>query len=60
MLGTREGGVVGLAGLLGISGGILPVTLLVGATEAVVNLAGAALGVAWLRPDRLLRAPAAG
>ena len=34
---------------------VAPVFLLVTATEAVVYLAGAAAGIAWLRPDRLLR-----
>jgi hypothetical protein len=56
-LGTREAGATGLAKLLAItgSGRVAVIALLVSATEALVNLAGAGLGVAWLRPDRLLR-----
>ncbi len=57
MLGTREGGVLGLAAVLGLQGkdGIVTVALLVTATEAAVNLAAAGIGGVMLRPDRLLR-----
>lgn len=59
MLGTREAGSVGLAALLGLGGegeSLVVVILAVSATESLVNLACGALGVAWLRPDRMLRA----
>ncbi len=58
MLGTREAGAVGLAQLLGISGpgdSLVVVILAVSATESLVNLVCAGVGVAWMRPDRLLR-----
>lgn len=57
MLGTREGATTGLAAVLAIADSeqFALVALLVTATEAIVNIAGAGLGVAWLRPDRLLR-----
>lgn len=57
MLGFREGGAAGLAGALAFAASeqFAAVVLLVGAAEAVVNLAGAALGLAWLRPDRLFK-----
>lgn len=63
LAGLREGAATGLVGvLLAAAGGsddvstkFAPVFLLVTATEAVVYLAGAAAGIAWLRPDRLLR-----
>ncbi len=60
-LGAREAGSTGLAAALGISalhadGGasFAVVALTVSASEAVVALSLAALGVVWLRPDRLL------
>ncbi len=60
-LGAREAGSTGLAAALGISalhagGGatFAVVALTVSATEAVVSLALASLGLVWLRPDRLL------
>ncbi len=62
MLGTREAGSVGLAGALGLGGGdesLVVVILAVSASESLVNLVGAGLGVAFLRPDRMLRALAA-
>lgn len=57
MLGLREGAATGLAGALAFTSGesFAVITLLVSATESIVNLAGAAIGLAWLRPDRLLR-----
>lgn len=57
MLGTREGATTGLAAALAIaeSEQFVLVALLVTATEGIVNIAGAGLGLAWLRPDRLLR-----
>lgn len=57
MLGFREAGAAGMAGVLAFatSEEFAAVALTVGAAEAIVNLAGAALGLAWLRPDRLLR-----
>lgn len=61
MLGTREAGAVGLAQLLGISDAgdsLVVVILAVSATESLVNLLCAGVGVAWLRPDRLLRTAA--
>lgn len=63
LAGLREGAATGLAGLLLAKTGahddtfrvFAAVALLVTANEAIVFLLGAALGVAWLRPDRLLR-----
>jgi len=58
MLGTREAGSVGLAELLGFGeagDSLVVVILAVSATESLVNLACGAAGVAWLRPDRLLK-----
>jgi hypothetical protein len=63
MAGLREGAATGLAGFLLEKAGadedsftsFAAVSLLVTATEAVVFLTAGALGVAWLRPDRLLR-----
>ncbi len=70
MLGTREGGTVAVYAAMGITlagagegaDPFKPIVLFVSATEALVYLAGAGLGVAWLRVDRLLlrRAGAAG
>lgn len=63
MLGTREAGAVGTAGLIGLTeaGESLAVVILaISATESIVNLAGGALGLAWLRPDRMLRRASAG
>ena len=59
MLGFREAGAAGLAGAMAYARTeeFAAVVLLVGATDAVVNLVGAAIGLAWLRPDRWLRAP---
>ncbi len=60
MLGLREGGTIAFAALLGMSESqytaFAPVPLLVTATEAVVAFAMAGVSIAWLRPDRLLRA----
>ena len=59
MLGTREGGTVGVAVLVGMSEtgyeAFAAVPLLVTATEAMVSLTLAGISIAWLRPDRLLR-----
>ncbi len=62
MAGLREGAATGLASVLlkktGASeddySSFAAIALLVTATEAIVFLASAAMGVAWLRPDRLL------
>lgn len=61
--GLREGAATGIAAVLLASAGAsaevarqyAPVALFITGTEAVVYLAGGALGIAWLRPDRLLR-----
>ncbi|MEX2218241.1 MAG: lysylphosphatidylglycerol synthase domain-containing protein [Phycisphaerales bacterium] len=63
LAGLREGAATGLAGLLLASAGatreaisaFAAVALLVSATEAVVYLSVGVAGLAWLRPDRLLR-----
>jgi hypothetical protein len=61
VLGAREAGATGVASFLAIgtegeaAGAFAAVALLVGATEVMVYLVGAGLGLAWLRPDRLLR-----
>ena len=63
MAGLREGAATGLAGILLAKAGadedsyadFAKVALLVTATEAIVFLASAAVGIAWLRPDRLLK-----
>ncbi len=69
MIGTREGGTLGLQTLLGVelvarSDGdpLALIVLFVSATESIVYFAGAGLGVIWLRADRLLirRGDAAG
>ncbi|MDX2146139.1 MAG: lysylphosphatidylglycerol synthase domain-containing protein [Planctomycetota bacterium] len=56
-LGMREGGTTWIAKGLDLpdSEVIAVVTLALGAIDALVILTGAAIGVAWLRPDRLLR-----
>lgn len=63
MAGIREAGVSGLAGLMLATSGqtgevaaqYAPAALIVSATEALVFLACGGLGLAWLRPDRLLK-----
>lgn len=61
MLGFREFGATGLASMLALASSDQAslTALLVGAADAIVNLAGAALGLAWLRPWRLARSPVA-
>jgi len=61
MIGTREGGTLGLQALLGIelaSAGegdpMALIILFVSATESIAFFAGAGFGVVWLRADRLL------
>jgi hypothetical protein len=59
MLGPREAGAAGVATLAGLSDAtgaqsIMLVSVLVSATEALVNLAGGGLGAAYLRVDRWL------
>ncbi len=54
MLGTREGVTAWLFGADGAES-LAAVALLVGGAEMVTNLTGAALGLAYLRPDRLMR-----
>ena len=59
MLGTREAGSLGVAGLLGFSGAgesLAVVVLVVSATESLVYLLAGVAGGVWIRPDRLLRA----
>jgi hypothetical protein len=67
VLGAREAGTVWMAGALGLAASsgqpadevarsLTVLTLFITGTESVVLLAGAAAGVVWLRPDRLLRA----
>ncbi len=55
-LGTREGATTGLARLLRVPGSdaFATIALLISAADMLVNLAGAALGLAWLRPHKLL------
>jgi hypothetical protein len=64
MLGTREGGTAALAEIAGLgpegAAGVATVVLLVGAAEAVVNVAGAGFAVAWLRADRIVLGRARG
>lgn len=63
MAGLRETGAAGLAGLMLSASGTesatlatyAPVAILLSATEAIVFLVCGALGLAWLRPDRLLK-----
>ncbi|MFO0836050.1 MAG: hypothetical protein U0638_13850 [Phycisphaerales bacterium] len=63
MLGTREGGTAWLLPLVASSGEdtswFAAAVLIVGASELITNTACAALGLIYLRPDRLLRAPGA-
>lgn len=61
VLGAREAGVVGLGAMLGVARpeAIAVVALVVSAGEAIVNVSCGVLGLAWLRPDRLLRRPGA-
>jgi hypothetical protein len=65
LLGAREAGAVWLGGVLGLAAStgqsaeeiarsLTVLTLFITGTESIVLLAGAAAGVAWLRPDRLL------
>jgi len=54
MLGTREGVTAWLFGADGAQS-LAAVALLVGAAEMFTNLVGAGLGLAYLRPDRLLK-----
>lgn len=56
-LGTREAGSVGVAAALGVSdaSSFAIVPLVVHGAESIVFLAGAGIGVLWLRPDRSLR-----
>lgn len=56
LLGTRDGMVVLAAGAAGVAepSAFVPVALTVTASELVAALGGAALGVAWLGPHRLL------
>jgi hypothetical protein len=63
VLGAREAGATGIAAFLASgteasdpAGAFAAVVLLVSATEGMVYLMSAAAGLAWLRPDRLLRA----
>lgn len=71
MLGARDAGTVWMAGMLGlvssmgssateVARSLTVLTLFVTGTESVVLLAGAAAGLARLRPDRLVRARRAG
>lgn len=59
MAGTREGGITWLITRFGLEGvtasGVAVVVLLVGAFAAVSAITLAAAGLAWLRPDKLLR-----
>ncbi|MBK7403807.1 MAG: hypothetical protein IPJ41_04030 [Phycisphaerales bacterium] len=66
LLGAREAGTVWMAGALGLAASsgrpadeiarsLTVLTLFISGTESVVLLACAAAGVAWLRPDRLLK-----
>jgi hypothetical protein len=60
-LGTREGGATAFASLLPDlpSGSFIVVTLVVSASEMITNAVCGLTGLIYLRPDRLLRAPAA-
>ncbi|MCC6229867.1 MAG: hypothetical protein IT432_11650 [Phycisphaerales bacterium] len=59
MLGTREGGTAWLLPLVAAQGEdtswFAAAVLIVGASELITNTACAALGLIYLRPDRLLR-----
>lgn len=60
MLGTREAGSLGVAGLLGFSDAgesLAVVVLVVSATESLAYLLAGVAGGVWVRPDRLLRGP---
>ena len=63
MLGTREGGTAWLLPLVAAQGEdtswFAAAVLIVGASELITNTACAALGLIYLRPDRLLRGHAA-
>lgn len=54
MLGSREGVTAWLFGADGAQS-LGAAALLVGAAELITNMSGAALGLAYLRPDRLLK-----
>lgn len=66
MIGTREAGAVAIAAVLGLGGGeplndemvdqFALVMVIVTGAEAIATAAAAGMGLAWLRPDRLLRA----
>ncbi len=58
MLGTREAGSIGVAGLLGFGDAgesLAVVILIVTASESLAYLFGGVLGGVWIRPDRLVR-----
>lgn len=59
VLGTREAATIAVASAFGIAAGreesLATIVLFVAGAESVVNIGGAAFGVAWLRADRLLR-----
>lgn len=56
-VGSREAGMTALAKALALANAdaVAVVALVISAVEAGINLLGAALGIAYLRPDRLLR-----
>lgn len=56
-LGAREAGTAGVFGLFGTIDfeQVAVITVVVTGAEVVVSLVTAAIGIAWLRPDRLLR-----
>ncbi|MFI4897997.1 MAG: hypothetical protein ACIARR_09245 [Phycisphaerales bacterium JB059] len=61
MIGTREGGTLGLQTLLGVElvaqtegDPLALIVLFVSATESIAYFVGAGFGVVWLRADRLL------
>ena len=58
MLGVREMGTTAIAAIAAMAASerFVGVALLVTAAESIATLAGAGVGLAWLRPDRLLRA----
>ena len=60
-LGAREAGTAGVFGLFGTIDfdQVAVITVVVTGAEVLVSLVTAALGIAWLRPDRLLRTLAA-
>ena len=58
MLGAREAGSLGIAGVLGFADAgesLAVVILIVTATESLVYLLSGVLGAVWIRPDRLIR-----